>query len=128
MNDALKPHFRWHIKQRGGMLAKGWLLGVQFEALLTDGRYIAMARHANEMALRLKAGIAALGYPFLSDSVPNQQFPIFPDEVVEALEADFGIEFTATPDAGHTCVRLVTSWATPPENVDAFLSALKALR
>ncbi len=128
VNDALKPHFRWHIKQRGGMLAKGWLLGVQFEALLTDGRYIAMARHANEMALRLKAGIAALGYPFLSDSVTNQQFPIFPDEVVEALEADFGFEFTAKPDAGHTCVRLVTSWATPPENVDAFLSALKALR
>ena len=79
------------------------------------------------MALKLKAGIAALGYPFACDSVTNQQFPIFPDGVVRALESDFGFEFSAKPDEGHTCIRLVTSWATPEANVDAFLAALKAL-
>ena len=128
LNDALKPDFRYNIKQRGGMLAKGWLLGIQFEQLFAEpGRYTALAAHANAMALRLKEGIAALGSPFFCDSVTNQQFPIFPDGVVKALEPDFGFEFSSKPDAEHTCIRLVTSWATPEANVDAFLAALKAL-
>ena len=128
LNDALKPDFRYNIKQRGGMLAKGWLLGIQFEQLFAEpGRYTALAAHANAMALRLKEGIAALGYPFFCDSVTNQQFPIFPDGVVKALEPDFGFEFSSKPDAEHTCIRLVTSWATPEANVDAFLAALKVL-
>ena len=130
LNDALKPDFRYNIKQRGGMLAKGWLLGIQFETLFRDGTgafYTSLADHANAMALKLKAGIAALGYPFACDSVTNQQFPIFPDAIVKALEPDFGFEFSAKPDEGHTCIRLVTSWATPEANVDAFLAALKAL-
>ena len=127
LNDALKPDFRYNIKQRGGMLAKGWLLGIQFEQLMQGDRYVQLAAHANAMALKLKAGIAALGYPFACDSVTNQQFPILPDGVVEALKPDFGFEFSSKPDAGHTCIRLVTSWATPEGNVDAFLAALKAL-
>ena len=121
------PDFRYNIKQRGGMLAKGWLLGIQFEQLMQGDRYVQLAAHANAMALKLKAGIAALGYPFACDSVTNQQFPILPDGVVEALKPDFGFEFSSKPDAGHTCIRLVTSWATPEGNVDAFLAALKAL-
>ena len=127
LNDALKPDFRYNIKQRGGMLAKGWLLGIQFEQLFQEGRYVALGAHANAMALKLKAGIAALGYPFFCDSITNQQFPIFPDGVMEALKPDFDFEFSSKPDAGHTCVRLVTSWATPESNVDAFLEALKKL-
>ncbi len=128
LNAALKPDFRYNIKQRGGMLAKGFLLGIQFEQLFADGTgafYTSLAAHANAMALRLKEGIAALGYPFACDSVTNQQFPILPDEAVEALAPDFGFEFSAKPDAHHTCIRLVTSWATPEENVDAFLAALR---
>ncbi len=127
LNEALKPDFRYNIKQRGGMLAKGWLLGVQFEQLFIGDRYVSMATHANAMALKLKEGIAALGYPFFCDSVTNQQFPIFPDGVMEALRPDFGFEFSSKPDDTHTCIRLVTSWATPEANVDAFLAALKAL-
>ena len=127
LNDALKPDFRYNIKQRGGMLAKGWLLGIQFEQLMLGDRYVQLAAHANAMALKLKAGIAALGYPFACDSVTNQQFPIFPDGVVEALAPDFGFEFSAKPDEAHTCIRLVTSWATPEASVDAFLEALRAL-
>ena len=127
LNPALKPDFRYNIKQRGGMLAKGWLLGIQFEQLFQENRYVALADHANRMALKLKAGIAALGYPFFCDSVTNQQFPIFPDAIVEALKPDFDFEFSSKPDGTHTCIRLVTSWATPEANVDAFLEALGAL-
>jgi threonine aldolase len=127
VNDALKPDFRYHIKQRGGMLAKGWLLGIQFEQLMQNGLYTALGAHANALALQLKEGIAALGYPFLCDSVTNQQFPILPDTVVEALGKDFSFEINSKPNATHTCIRLVTSWATQPEAVAAFLAALKSL-
>ena len=126
-NPALQPDFFRIKKQMGAVLAKGWLLGVQFEQLFQGNRYVELAAHANALALKLKEGIAALGYTFLCDSVTNQQFPILPDGVVAALGQDFGFEFNCKPDAAHTCIRLVTSWATPEENVDAFLKALAAL-
>ena len=84
--SAPNEHFRWHIKQRGAMLAKGRLLGVQFQALLEDGLYFEIARHANELAYRLRDGIAALGYPFPVPSPSNQQFPVRPNSVVDKLK------------------------------------------
>ena len=113
------------MKQRGAMLAKGRLLGVQFQALLRDGLYFDLARHANELALRLRDGMAALGYPFPVASPSNQQFPVLPNGTVEKLRA-MGYEFeTDHPvDAGHTCIRLVTSWATPEAAVEDFLRDL----
>ena len=116
------PHFRWHMKQRGAVLAKGRLLGVQFQALLEDGLYFDLARHANELAFRLRDGITALGYPFPVSSPSNQQFPVLPNETVAKLQ-EMGYEFeTDHPvDAGHTCIRLVTSWATPESAVEDFL-------
>lgn len=123
-NDALKPDFRYNLKQRGGMLAKGWLLGLQFEVLMQDDLYCQLAGHANREALRLRDGIAALGFGFASASGSNQQFPILPDAVVAALQPDFGFNVMGKPDAGHTEIRLVTSWATPASHVDAFLAAL----
>lgn len=125
VNDALKPGFRYNLKQRGGMLAKGWLLGLQFEVLLQDDLYRQLARHANAQALRLRDGIAALGFGFASPSVSNQQFPILPDTAVAALRPDFDFNVMGKPDASHTEIRLVTSWATPESQVDAFLAALK---
>ena len=118
-------HFRWHIKQRGAMLAKGRLLGIQFQALLENGLYFEIARHANEMAYRLRDGIAALGYPFPVPSPSNQQFPVLPNTVVQQLQ-DMGYEFEIdhAEDEAHTCVRFVTSWATPEAAVDAFLKDL----
>ena len=118
-------HFRWHIKQRGAMLAKGRLLGIQFQALLENGLYFEIARHANEMAYRLRDGIAALGYPFPVPSPSNQQFPVLPNTVVQQLQ-DMGYEFEIdhAEDVAHTCVRFVTSWATPEAAVDAFLKDL----
>jgi len=118
-------HFRWHMKQRGAMLAKGRLLGVQFQALLKDGLYFDMARHANEMAYRLRDGVAALGYPFPVPSPSNQQFPVLPNTVVKQLN-DKGYEFEIdhAEDDTHTCVRFVTSWATAESAIDTFLKDL----
>lgn len=127
--NAPNEHFRWHMKQRGAMLAKGRLLGVQFQALLEDGLYFDLARHANEMALRLRDGISALGYPFPVPSPSNQQFPVLPNSVVEALQSK-GYEFETdhAADAAHTCVRFVTSWTTPESAIDALLKDLAECR
>lgn len=123
--SAPNEHFRWHIKQRGAMLAKGRLLGVQFQALLEDGLYFEIARHANELAYRLRDGIAALGYPFPVPSPSNQQFPVLPNSVVDKLkEMGYEFEIDHTEDEEHTCVRFVTSWATPESAVDTFLKDL----
>ena len=118
-------HFRWHMKQRGAVLAKGRLLGIQFQTLLSDGLYFDLARHANALALRLRDGMMALGVPFPVAPPSNQQFPVLPNSVVAALE-ERGYEFeTDHPvDQTHTCVRFVTSWATPETAVDTLLADL----
>lgn len=117
-----RSDFRWYMKRRGAMLAKGRLLGIQFQALLEDGTFLSAARHANEMALRLRDGIAALGYPLPVESPSNQQFPVLPNDVIEQLQ-DMGYqwEISGAVDAGHTQIRLVTSWATPEQAVEDFL-------
>lgn len=119
------PHFRWHMKQRGAILAKGRLLGLQFQTLLEDGLYFDIARHANEMAISLRDGMAALGYSFLVPSPSNQQFPILPNSVAQRLEdMGYAFEVERVMDAEHTCVRFVTSWATPKQAVEEFLRDL----
>lgn len=126
---APNEHFRWHMKQRGAVLAKGRLLGVQFQALLEDGLYLDLARHANEMAFRLRDGVATLGYPFPVASPSNQQFPVLPNSVVKALlDKGYEFEIDRAVDADHTCVRFVTSWATPESAIDAFLKDLADCR
>ena len=85
--SAPDPHFRWQMKQRGAMLAKGRLLGLQFQALLEDELYFDLARHANTLAFRLRDGMAALGFPFPVPSPSNQQFSVLPNETVDRLWA-----------------------------------------
>ena len=123
----LKPDFRFLIKQHGGMLAKGWLLGIQFEALFQDNLFFDMAEHANEMADQLRKGIADCGYEFFWNSTTNQLFPIFPNNVIDSLSEDFLFSPQTVIDADNTCVRLVTSWATTQDGVNAFLHALKKI-
>ena len=122
-----RADFRWYMKRRGAMLAKGRLLGVQFQALLEDGTFLDAARHANGLALRLRDGIAALGYSLPVESPSNQQFPVLPNAVVEGLLA-MGYEFEVdhAVDDRHTLIRLVTSWATPEQAVENFLRDLAA--
>ncbi len=119
------PHFRWHMKQRGAMLAKGRLLGLQFKALLADGSYFDIARHANDMAFRLRDGFLAQGFAFPVPSPSNQQFPVMKTAVADKLSA-MGFEFQAERvlDQETALYRFVTSWATPKEAVDDLLSAL----
>lgn len=123
VNDALKPDFRYGLKQHGGMLAKGRLLGVQFGTLFTDDLWFNAARHANTLAARLQDGIVQKGYKLLVPSPSNQIFPIFPNELVEKLSEQFAFE-VQSEENGFTCIRLVTSWATKDDAVDAFLAAI----
>lgn len=127
VNDALKPYFRNVMKQRGGMLAKGRLLGVQFAAILEDDLWLETARHANALAQRLAAGLTAMGVPLYAASPTNQVFPIFTNAQVEALQQDFSFDFIARVDETHSAVRFVTSWATDPANVQTLLDAVRAL-
>lgn len=126
VRDEWKPHFRHAVKQRGGMLAKGRLLGVQFQALLRDGLWLKAAAHANAMAARLREGMAALGISMAADSPTNQIFPILSNSKYEALSTAFSFEVWDRPDPEHTTVRFVTSWATTGEAVEALLDALRA--
>lgn len=125
INPTLKEDFRFLVKQHGGMLAKGWLLGIQFESLFQNDLFYEMAAHSNQMADQLRQGIADCGYTFHWDSTTNQLFPIFPNHLIAALEKDFLFSPQTVIDADHTCIRLVTSWATTQDGVTAFLTALK---
>ena len=122
---CLKEDFRFHLKQRGAMLAKGRLLGIQFAELFRDGLYFDLAMHANRMADRLREAIVETGHQFLVDSPSNQIFPIFPDRLIGDLQEDFDFHVWSKVDEGRSSIRLVTSWATREESVEAFIGKLK---
>lgn len=124
VNDALKKDFRYYIKQNGGMLAKGRLLGIQFLTLFEDGLYFQLSEHAVSQAMRIREAFKAKGYAFLVDSPSNQQFPILDNATMERLSADFLFSVWQKVDADHTAVRFCTSWATRPEAVDALVSSI----
>ena len=119
----MPEHFLTLIKQQGALLAKGRLLGAQFDALFTDGLYWELSRHAIQMAMELKAILVEKGYPLYLDSPTNQQFVLLTDAQMERLGREVAFSFWEKPDAEHTVVRFATSWATRPEDVQA----LKAL-
>ncbi len=125
LNDALKEDFRYLIKQKGGMLAKGWLLGVQFTELLKDGLYFELAKHADDMAMKINKAVREAGYSFYSESPANQQFVVFPDSLLEKLNKKYVFEYQARVDEGHSAVRICTSWATKEENVDKLIEDIK---
>ena len=124
MNPQLKPDFRYCIKQKGGMLAKGRLLGIQFLELFRDGLYFEIAKHAIDMAMILKEGLKEKGYSFFMDSVTNQQFIMIEDEKLEKIREKYGVTYQQRYDETHSVIRLCTSWATTEENVRAFLADL----
>ncbi len=124
LNPALKPDFRYFIKQRGGMLAKGWLLGVQFLTLFQEDRYLSIAAHAQRMAMTVRDALRRLNVPFLVESPTNQQFPILPDEVLVKLSDKYAFSFQEKTDENHTAVRICTSWATREEDVHALIHDL----
>lgn len=126
-NPALDQDFRYMIKQRGGMLAKGRLLGLQFGVLLEDDRYFTIAKRANLLAEKIRTTITGLGYQYLVENKTNQIFPIFPDKLLEELSKEFCFTEMERIDAEHRAVRFCTSWATTEENVKALCRKIKEL-
>ena len=126
-HPQLKPNFRYFIKQRGALMSKGRLLGIQFLELFKDDLFFDLARNANSMAQKLTAGIAALGYGFQTNSPTNQIFPIFPNAVIEKLNESYLFYVWSKIDSHNSTVRLVTSWATPEKAIDGFLAELKTI-
>lgn len=124
---VLKPNFRHLIKQHGCLLAKGWLLGTQFEALFTDKLFYRCADHANRMAMILHDGVKECGYEFLAESFTNQQFVKFPAAVVEQLSRKFAMSHRYNLPNDMRVVRLCTSWATSEEQCHNFVKYLKSI-
>ena len=117
-------HFLSIVKQHGALLAKGRLLGIQFDALFTDRLYFEISRHAIEMAELLKEGLEKKEYTLYLKSPTNQQFLLLENETYQALQKEAAMGFWERPDPEHTVVRLATSWATRREDVEAFLALL----
>ncbi|MCR4824003.1 MAG: aminotransferase class I/II-fold pyridoxal phosphate-dependent enzyme [Bacteroidales bacterium] len=109
---ALAEDFRYMIKQHGGMLAKGRLLGIQYEVLMNEGLYFQLARRADRLADRIRAAFRGKGIGFLVENTTNQVFPILTNDAVERLSAEYGVERWQAVDGTHTAVRFCTSWAT----------------
>lgn len=124
-NPTLKEDFRYLIKQRGGMLAKGRLLGIQFLALMEDDLYETISAHADKLADTLRDKMKSLGVPFLAKSHTNQLFPILPDDVLEKLSRDYAFCEQQRVDESHRAVRFCTSWATKPQAVEALCQDLE---
>lgn len=117
-------YFRTSIKQNGALLAKGWLLGVQFDVLFTDQLYLNISKNAIDRAMELKQGLLNKGYTFYCESFTNQQFVILPDEKLNDFNQHVTSTFWEKVDDTHTAIRLVTSWATTSDEIEQLLSLL----
>ncbi len=120
----LAEDFRFHIKQRGALLAKGRLLGIQFQVLFGDALFFTASRSANGLAAKLSKAILKAGYELDSETETNQIFPILPNPLIEKLESDFKFYNWQAYDKDRTVLRLVTSWATDEAAVDRFIAQL----
>ena len=126
-NPALKKDFRYFIKQGGGMLAKGRLLGIQYEELMQNDLYLTLARHANEQAERIQKALLQKGYKMAVLSPTNQQFFVLPNDDLKRLEEKYVLSVWDRVDTDHTIVRFCTSWATKKENVDKLIDTINRL-
>ena len=116
--SATPKHFMTTVKQHGALLAKGRLLGIQFDTLFTDNLYFKISRHAIEMAELLKIILSEKGYCFAWESFTNQQFIVLENKQMEQLKEKVGFSFWEKSDSNHTVVRFATSWSTKEEDVE----------
>ncbi len=126
-HPALKKDFRYILKQRGGMLAKGRLLGIQFECLLEDDTYLTISRYAVQLAQRIRQAGLDKGWPLYSKSPTNQQFFVVPDSQLEVLSRKYSYDIWERMPNGRTAIRFCTSWATPADNVEELIRDIKSL-
>ena len=119
--SALKKDFRYCMKQSGAMLAKGRLLGIQFDTLFTDDLYFKIAAHADKLAMKLKNAFLEKGYKMYFDSYTNQQYPILSKKDREKLAQKYQFSFWEQIDEDYAAVRFCTSWATSEEAIDELI-------
>ena len=112
------------VKQHGALLAKGWLLGLQFDTLFTDDLYFNISENAIEMAELLRERLKEKGYEFFLDSPTNQQFIIIDDDRLKEISEHVGYSFWEKYDEAHTVIRLATDWATTEEDIDVLMRYL----
>ena len=117
-------YFLAHMKQQGALLAKGRLLGLQFDTLFTDQLYFEISQHAIAMAMRLKKGLQEKHYRFYLDSPTNQQFIVIQNEQLEILKKSVAFGFWEQFDESHSVIRFATSWATKESEIDELLALL----
>ena len=127
MHPSLKRDFRYLIKQKGGMLAKGRLLGVQFKTLFTGNLYFEISAHAINLSEKIRNALIEKNIPFLVPSPTNQLFPVIENKALEKLREKYTFSTWAKVDESHTAIRICTSWATKEENVDELIRDLKAM-
>ena len=127
VHPDLKDGFGYHVKQRGALLAKGRVLGVQFRELFRDNLIFDLAGHANSQALAIAEAIERLGYSFLVPPSSNQLFPVLPKKVIKSLSEKYLFHVWEQADEQHDVIRLVTSWATPAEACTQFIGDLERL-
>ena len=126
-NPAIQEDFRYLIKQHGGMLAKGRLLGLQFSALMEDNLYFEIASHAVRLADQIRGTLDKIGIPYLVPGTTNQIFPILPDSFLDELGKNFMFTEMERVDENHRAIRLCTSWATTQQNTDALCRELERI-
>ena len=127
VNDALKKDFRYCIKQNGGMLAKGWLLGLQFYTLFKDGLYLDITKKAVDLAMKLRDAFAEAKVPFYVHSPTNQQFVVLTKQQMEKLAEKYVFEYEDQLAENLFCVRFCTSWSTTEDEVDALIADIRTL-
>ncbi len=120
----LQSNFRYIMKQKGALLAKGRTFGIQFMEMFRDGLYFELGQIANSRASELADGIRSAGYFFMTPPVSNQIFPIFPNKLIEHLQKKFGFHIWETLIEEQAVVRLVTSWATPKSAIRDFIKEI----
>lgn len=126
-NQTIAEDFRYLMKQHGAMLAKGWLLGLQYEALFEDDLYLKISARADAMADRLRETITSCGYPLLVSGVTNQVFPILPDALLDELQKEFTFTEQERVAEDRRAVRFCTSWATEETAVEALCEKIRKL-
>lgn len=127
-NESLQEEFGFHLKQKGAMLAKGRLLGIQFQELMKDDLYFDLARHANQQAMKIKEAFQEIGCEFLCETFTNQIFPILNSDQIERLSINFDFYVWKKLSEEKSAVRLITSWATSNDIIEKFINEIKNLK
>lgn len=126
-NDELKPCFRSYIKMNGGMLAKGWLLGLQFYTLFKDGLYFRIGERADKLNADIKKAFMEKGVECFIENSTNQLFVLLTEEQMKLLGEKHIYEYQERVDETHHCVRFCTSWSTVDSDVDVLIDDIKKL-